>query len=84
MRKALLLPVAAAAALALAACGESAQNETAEASEAIAGDSGTMGEAVNDLEAAQEAAFGAAENAYAEPANLTANSAEPAADAAAE
>ena len=31
MRKALLIPVAAAAALALSACGQSAKNETAEA-----------------------------------------------------
>ncbi|QIG79082.1 hypothetical protein [Stakelama tenebrarum] len=69
MRKALLISIAAGAALTLSACGESAQNETAEASEAMAGDTNTMGEAVNDTEAAMDAAFGVAENSYDTVAN---------------
>ena len=64
MRKALLLPLAAAAILSLAACGKKAQNEAAEANEAMAGDSNTMGEAVADVNAAQNAAFDAAEASY--------------------
>ena len=64
MRKALLLPLAAAAVLGLAACGQRAQNEAAEANEAMAGDSNTMGEAVADVNAAQDAAFNAAEASY--------------------
>lgn len=65
MRKALLLPVAAIALTSLAACGQKAKNEAAEANEAMAGDSNTMGEAVSDVNAAQAAAFDDAENAYA-------------------
>ncbi|WP_213981912.1 hypothetical protein [Sphingomonas sp. dw_22] len=65
MRKALLLPVAALALTGLAACGQKAKNEAAEANEAMAGDSNTMGEAVSDVNAAQAAAFDDAENAYA-------------------
>lgn len=64
MRKALLLPVAALALSGLAACGHKAKNEAAEANEAMAGDSNTMGEAVADVNAAQDAAFADAENAY--------------------
>ena len=64
MRKALLLPVAALALSGLAACGQKAKNEAAEANEAMAGDSNTMGEAVADVNAAQDAAFADAENAY--------------------
>ncbi|UZK65901.1 hypothetical protein [Sphingomonas sp. M1-B02] len=63
MRKTLLLPLAL---LALSACN-SAQNEAAEANEILTGDSNTMGEAVSDVNAANaatDAAFGAAENAY--------------------
>jgi len=63
MRK-LLLPVAMVAALGLAACGQKAQNEANEAAESIGGDSNTMGEAVADVNAAQDAAFNAAESSY--------------------
>lgn len=63
MRK-LLLPVAAVALTALAACGNQAKNEAAEANEAMAGDSNTMGDAVADVNAAEDAAFADAENAY--------------------
>jgi protein involved in sex pheromone biosynthesis len=66
MRKALLLPLAAVAVLSLSACGKKAANEAAEANESVGGDSNTMGEAVTDVNAAENAAFGAAENAYAE------------------
>lgn len=65
MRK-LLLPLAALAVLGLAACGQKAKNEAAEANESIAGDSNTMGEAVADTNAAQAAAFNDAEAAYAD------------------
>ena len=59
-----LLPLAAIAALGLAACSEQAQNETAEAANAIGADANaTMGEAVQDVEAATDRALGAAENA---------------------
>lgn len=48
----------------LAACSPNAQNETAEAAEAITADANaTMVEAANDTEAAADQAFGAAENA---------------------
>lgn len=73
MRKALVLPLAAAAVLGLAACGNKAKNEAAEANEAIAGDSNTMGEAVNDTNAADDA-LSNAEQSYD-------NAAEGAADA---
>lgn len=66
MRKALLIPLAAAAVLSLSACGKKAANEAAEANESVGGDSNTMGEAVSDVNAAENAAFGAAENSYAE------------------
>jgi len=65
MRKTLLL--APLALLALSACG-GAKNEAAEANETITGDSNTMGEAVSDVNAANaatDAAFTEAENAYA-------------------
>lgn len=67
MRKALLLPVAAIALAGLSGCGNKAKNEAAEANEAMAGDGNTMGEAVADVNAAmaENAAFDAAENAYA-------------------
>ena len=64
MRKALFLPLAAMAVLSLSACGKKAANEAAEANESVAGDSNTMGEAVADVNAAERAAFGDAENAY--------------------
>lgn len=66
-----LLPLAAIALVTLSACGGKAKNEAAEANETMAGDSNTMGEAVRDVDAAnaaQDAAFSAAENAYAAPA----------------
>ncbi|RYY27691.1 MAG: hypothetical protein EOP62_06785 [Sphingomonadales bacterium] len=65
MRNALFLPLAAVAVLGLSACGKKAANEAAEANESIGGDSNTMGEAVSDVNAAENAAFGAAENSYA-------------------
>ncbi len=64
MRKTLLLPLAAAAILGLVACGQKAKNEAAEANETVSGDSNTMGEAVNDTNAAQAAAFNSAETQY--------------------
>ncbi|HEX8301586.1 hypothetical protein [Sphingomonas sp.] len=66
MRKAFFLPLAAIAVLGLSACGKRAANEAAEANESVSGDSNTMGEAVTDVNAAENAAFGAAENSYAE------------------
>jgi hypothetical protein len=63
MRK-IFLPLAAVALLGLSACGNKAKNEAAEANESIAGDSNTMGEAVSDVNAAENAAFGAAESNY--------------------
>ena len=65
MRK-LLLPVAALALLGVTACNN-AKNEAAEANETLSGDSNTMGEAVADVNAANaatDAAFDQAENAY--------------------
>ena len=64
MRKAILLPLAAVAALSLAACGQKAKNEAAEANESMGGDSNTMGEAVTDTNAALDAQFNAAESSY--------------------
>ena len=64
MRKAFFLPLAAVALLGLSACGNKAKNEAAEANESVAGDSNTMGEAVSDVNAAENAAFGAAESNY--------------------
>ena len=52
------------ASIGVAACSPTAQNETAEAAEAITADANaTMSEAVKDTEAAADQAFGAAENA---------------------
>ncbi|KTF70382.1 hypothetical protein ACNFJ7_10590 [Sphingomonas sp. HT-1] len=73
MRKLLLLPVAAFALAGLSACGGNAQNEAAEANEAMVGDSNTMGEAVADVNAAEDAAFTDAENAYATNATTIGN-----------
>lgn len=56
MRKALLVSLAATA-LSLSGCG-GAQDESLEANEVIGGDSNTMGEAVSDVEAAEQAAGG--------------------------
>ena len=64
MRKAILITVAAAAVLSLGACGRKAKNEAAEAAQSDAGDGNVMGEAVKDQLAAENAAFGAAENQY--------------------
>lgn len=62
--KRVLLPLAAVAALGLAACSEKAKNETAEAANAIGADANaTMGEAVQDVQSATESALGTAENA---------------------
>ena len=65
MRKAILLPLTALAALSLAASGQKAKNEAVEANESMPGDSNTMGEAVADVNAAQDAAFNDAEASYA-------------------
>jgi hypothetical protein len=65
MRKAILIPMTALAALSLAACGHKAKNEAIEANESMPGDSNTMGEAVADVNAAQDAAFNDAEASYA-------------------
>ncbi len=52
------------AAIGVAACSPTAQNETSEAAEAITADANaTMTEAEKDTEAAADQAFGAAENA---------------------
>ncbi|MBO9713156.1 hypothetical protein [Sphingomonas sp.] len=64
MRK-LILPLALIAALGLAGCGQKAKNEAAEANGSIGGDSNTMAAAVDDINAAQAAAFNNAEQAYA-------------------
>ena len=62
--KRVLLPLAAIAALGLAACSEQAKNETADPANAIAADANaTMSEAAQDVEAATDSALGAAENA---------------------
>ena len=56
------LSIAAVAALGLAACTQNAQNETAEAGNAIAADANaTMGEAIDDIDTATDNALGAAE-----------------------
>jgi predicted small lipoprotein YifL len=65
MRKAILIPVLALTAFGLAGCGKKAKNEAIEANETMPGDSNTMGEAVADVNAAQDAAFNAAEASYA-------------------
>jgi len=62
MKKAFILATTAAAALGLAACSDNAQQESAEAANAIAADTeATMGEAADDLEAATDSALGSAE-----------------------
>ena len=64
MKKLTNATIMAAAAIGLAACSPNAQNESAEAAEAITADANaTMGEAINDTDAAADQAFGAAENA---------------------
>jgi ABC-type uncharacterized transport system auxiliary subunit len=65
MRKAILIPVLALTAFGLAGCGKKAKNEAIEANESMPGDSNTMGEAVADVNAAQDAAFNDAEASYA-------------------
>jgi hypothetical protein len=65
MRKAILIPVLALTAFGLAGCGKKARNEAIEANESMPGDSNTMGEAVADVNAAQDAAFNEAEASYA-------------------
>jgi hypothetical protein len=64
MRKALLIPLLALTALSVSACGKKAANEALEANESLPGDSNTMGEAVADQNAAEAAAFNAAEDSY--------------------
>ena len=74
MRKAFILPLAAAAVLGLSACN-TAKNEAAEANEQVAGDSNTMGEAVSDVNAAENSAFDAAESNYDQAAPVPAGNA---------
>lgn len=64
MRHTLFLPLAAIALIGLSACGQKAKNEAAEANEGVGGDGNVMGVAVSDVDAAENAAFGAAEDAY--------------------
>lgn len=67
--------------LALAGCGSSARNEAGEAGQTITGDANvTMGEAVKDVDAASEAAFGAAENSMEANATTPGNTAGNASD----
>ena len=75
MRKAILIPVLALTAFGLAGCSQKAKNEAIEANESMPGDSNTMGEAVADVNAAQDAAVNDAEASYA------GNAAEPAGSA---
>lgn len=57
-------PIAFAPLLLLAACSPKAQNETADAADAITADANaTMQTAINDVDAASDRAFGAAQNA---------------------
>lgn len=61
--KRVLLPLAAIAALGLAACSDKAKNEAAEAANAIGADvNATMSDAEQDVKAATEGALGTAEN----------------------
>ena len=63
-RPRLAAALAIAALSALAACSPKAQNETAEAAEAIGADANaTMSEAVSDVDAAADRAIGGADNA---------------------
>ena len=63
MNKAIFASLALAAGLTLAACSEKAQDETAEAANAVATDvETTTDEAVNDIEAATNDALSSAEN----------------------
>jgi hypothetical protein len=72
MKKVLLIAAATATALSLSACSKKAQNEANEAAEAMAADVNvTMGEAVNDIDAASDKAFGAAENTMDTASNAT-------------
>ena len=71
MRKAIVVPALALAALGLSGCGKKAANEALDANETIGGDSNAMGEAVSDQEEALNAAFDntAAEYDAAPPVN---------------
>lgn len=64
MRRLALASAATIALLGLSACGQSGRDEAAEANEVMAGDSNTMGEAVSDVDAAQDEAFANAEAGY--------------------
>lgn len=58
-----ILAVAALGLFSLAACSEKAKNETAEAADAVPADAEQTGrDAVNDVDAASDAAFDSAEN----------------------
>ena len=70
MIKKFALPLALVAAMGVAACSEKAQDESAEAGNAIAADTAaTTSEAVNDIDAASDEAFGAAENSMSAAGN---------------
>jgi hypothetical protein len=66
MRRTMLLPAAMLALAALSGCGGKARNEAAEANETVAGDSNTMAEAVNDVDAAQNEAAAIGDNMAAD------------------
>ena len=67
MIKKFALPLGLVAALGVAACSEKAQDESAEAANAIAADAdATTDKAVNDIDAASDEAFGAAVDALVE------------------
>ncbi|MBW4331308.1 hypothetical protein KY084_10535 [Stakelama sp. CBK3Z-3] len=70
MIRKIVLPFAVVAALGVAGCSEKAQDESAEAGNAIAADvDATTSEAVNDIDAASDQAFGKAENAMDDAGN---------------
>ena len=82
MKKAIFASLALAAGLALAACSEKAQDETAEAANAVATDvETTTEEAVNDIDAATDDALSGAENSMDNAADATENAADNATDA---
>lgn len=64
MKRFMMIALLATTVVGVAACSPKAQNETAEAADAIGADANaTMAEAVNDTDAASDRAFGATENA---------------------
>ncbi|MBN8816785.1 MAG: hypothetical protein J0J06_15230 [Sphingomonas sp.] len=66
-----LIPLAFAATLGLAACGQKAQDETAGAANTLSADANaTMAKAASDVDAAADKAFGAAENSMDKVGNV--------------